>query len=142
VTCESILFDESILVRIHPYVLFEALGRTLCSHHKKYLCCNPDGVVTCDRTKAKEWEHFDTIQCRGRFAIRSYHGRYLTVSDSGQVNGCAIGIGERELFDVISLGQEKFALKAPNGRFITAEPGGQIRCNAEKLLGWEMFLIS
>jgi hypothetical protein len=141
IRCHSKLFDESILIRVHPYISFEGYGRTIASCHKKFLSVQPNGSLEWNRPKAQGWERFDTVSVDGKWAFRGWQGKYMSIA-RGAIDMNADKIGPKECFEVIVVGQGKFAIKTANGKWLTVTSDGKIRWDTPKLQAWEEFDIS
>jgi hypothetical protein len=142
VSCDGTLLDESVLIRIQPYVQFEGIRKMLYSYHKKYLSAQPAGTLEWNRTAGKEWEEFEIIRKGDRYAFLSTHGRYITVSPTGEMTVNANQITEKELFKIVNQGGDMFLLIGWNTNYVTPCPDGKVICQVQRVGQWEPIRVT
>jgi hypothetical protein len=133
VTCDADFLDESVFIRIHPYVQFEGIRKVFYSHHKKYLSVQPNGTLQWNRPAAKASEEFEILKSGDRYAIYTSLGTFLSVNDQGDLIADVREATEKEVFRVVSLGNDMYLLIAWNDCYVTPGPDGIAKCISKKV---------
>ena len=149
-TCDSQEFDETAVVRIHPFFQFEGIMRSLyCGAHKKWVCSEPSLNLVCNRPKPRQWETFTIEKHDGKYAFKTWHGRYVTLPPGSEVlKADAVKVGPNELFTAVTReiksGTEAIVvLYAPNGKLVTPMSDGKtVKAFVDKIGNWEPLTVS
>ena len=150
VKCDSTTFDNTAVVRIHPYFQFDGAMRSFfCPAHKTWFCSEKSLNLVCDRPKPAQWESFTIEKHGNKYAFKSYHGRYVTLPKGGDtLQANATSVGPNEMFDIRltaaqSPSEASVLIYAPNGKLLTAMKDGKaVKAFTNKVGGWEPLTIA
>lgn len=84
-------------------------------------------------------------QRRARIALRTYGGKYLscTGGSGAELTASASGVGESEIFELLTLWNGKVALRGMSGSYVCAEQfsysNGAVNVNRTRIDSWESF---
>ena len=91
----------------------------IVNHHVFPLTAEPHGAVSWTREEIREWEGHEMIPLgSGRFAFKSYHGRYLSAQPDGRLEY------NRDALDI----WETFHIESADGHVHVRTHHGHLQC--------------
>ena len=128
-------FDPSIQCKI-----------SLRSAHGRFVSCNTNGQVTCDKQEGKDWEIFTCIPktagraFTGRVALQSVHGTFLGTDSNGNVV-CNKSETLRPEIHAVEQHGLGFGLRSYRHKYLSAMTDHTLQWNMDSMNEFEKFTI-